>query len=323
MGVTTQFARVLVEARGLGVNYRRTLTLGRQEAIVDLGHLERLLRRNRLWPADLSREAFKARMGSTRYVEPFLEVLGARETLAMDISAFEGAKVIHDLNQKVPANLVQAFDCVIDGGLLEHVFNIPTAIQNCMEMTALGGHVILYTTANNFFGHGFYQFSPELFYRVFHPVNGFRVVKMLVQENFPWSDTFLGLRFGNEFSGPRYEVPDPVLVKGRVELINKRPTVLYVIAQRTEIVRIFAATPNQSDYEVRWGESTGPAAMEVGRPDSVSPTRAWYRTALKETTRGRIKKVVRWLRVPVVWYQRHRWARQFSFSNRKLYRRTD
>jgi 2-polyprenyl-3-methyl-5-hydroxy-6-metoxy-1,4-benzoquinol methylase len=53
---------------------------------------------------------------------------------------------------------------VFDGGTLEHIFDYPTAIKNCMKMVKPGGHLLLTTPANNWFGHGFYQFSPELFY---------------------------------------------------------------------------------------------------------------------------------------------------------------
>ena len=54
-----------------------------------------------------------------------------------------------------------------------------------MEMVKRGGHFIGVTTLNNFCGHGFYQFSPELYYRVFAPGNGFEVVKMYVCEVAP------------------------------------------------------------------------------------------------------------------------------------------
>jgi hypothetical protein len=34
------------------------------------------------------------------------------------------------------------------------------------------------------FGHGFYQFSPELFYSVLAPHNGFRIIKMAIVESY-------------------------------------------------------------------------------------------------------------------------------------------
>ena len=62
----------------------------------------------------------------------------------------------------MPPALRERFSVVIDGGLLEHVFDFPTAIRNCMRMVRQGGHLILNLPVNNFPGHGFYKFGPGL-----------------------------------------------------------------------------------------------------------------------------------------------------------------
>ena len=62
---------------------------------------------------------------------------------------------------------------VVDGGTLEHVFDYPTALRNAMRMVRVGGHLILNAPVNNFPGHGFYQISPELFFRCFHDNSAF------------------------------------------------------------------------------------------------------------------------------------------------------
>ena len=134
---------------------------------------------------------------------------------------------------------------MIDGGTLEHVFNFPMAIKNCMQMLDVGGHFFSHTMANNFMGHGFYQFSPELFYRVFSPENGFCVRRIVVFEQ----------RVGR----PRwYEAADPNDIGERVELINDRPTYLIVHAERIADVPIFAAPPQQADYSAHWSRNAAP-----------------------------------------------------------------
>jgi hypothetical protein len=45
-------------------------------------------------------------------------------------------------------------------------FNFPVALANAMKMAKIGGHFAARTPANNQCGHGFYQFSPGLFYRI-------------------------------------------------------------------------------------------------------------------------------------------------------------
>ena len=44
-------------------------------------------------------------------------------------------------------------------------------------MVKLGGHFIGVYPIDNFCGHGFYQFLPELFFRCFSQENGFESLK--------------------------------------------------------------------------------------------------------------------------------------------------
>ena len=41
---------------------------------------------------------------------------------SMDISDFEGANIIHDLNYPIPKNLEQKYNCVFDGGVIGTCF---------------------------------------------------------------------------------------------------------------------------------------------------------------------------------------------------------
>jgi hypothetical protein len=70
----------------------------------------------------------------------------------------------------------------LDGGTTEHVFNFPTALTNAMQMVETGGHLVIITGGNNFCGHGFYQFSPELFYRALSAENGFEMKRLIAAE---------------------------------------------------------------------------------------------------------------------------------------------
>ena len=108
-------------------------------------------------------------------VETLFQSLGASSVDSMDNSDFEGARLVHDLNQPIPADWKGRYDAVIDGGTLEHVFNFPVALRNVMEMVQPGGRLFIHNCANNLCGHGFYQFSPELFFRVLSPANGFQM----------------------------------------------------------------------------------------------------------------------------------------------------
>ena len=135
-------------------------------------------------------------------------------------SDYESAGLIHDLNHPVSSELHERFDVVIKAGSLEHVFNFPIAVGNLMRMLPAGGFMYLTVPANNLFGHGFYQFSPELMFRIFTPDNGFELKRvMLAEARFP----------GTELASARgvYEVADPARFGSRVELFSRRPAILW------------------------------------------------------------------------------------------------
>ena len=65
---------------------------------------------------------------------------------------------------------------------MEHVFNFPQAIKNCSELLKKNGQILHILPANNFSGHGFYQFSPEFYYSVYSEENGFENTEVFLAE---------------------------------------------------------------------------------------------------------------------------------------------
>ena len=55
----------------------------------------------------------------------FFNKLGFKTVTSLDYSDYEGADLIHDLNNPIPDSLHDKFDFVYDGGTLEHVFDFP------------------------------------------------------------------------------------------------------------------------------------------------------------------------------------------------------
>ena len=256
MGLDINAVRFLIDARKRGAKFGDVLMLGRQDLNVYPARMVQLLSAHG-FPAD----AFQPPGKDSLFAEPVFTSLGAASVSAMDVSDFEGASFVHDLNQPIGAELRERFDLVYDGGTLEHVFNFPQALRNCMEMVRVGGHVMLHTITNNWCGHGFYQFSPELFFRALHPDNGFEVTRMILHAVGPY--------------GRWYEVKDPESIRSRVELITFCPVHLLVQARRTRVVPIFEKTPQQSDYTPRWDtvEASGGAGKPEPEPVKYTPSR--------------------------------------------------
>ena len=154
------------------------------------------------------------------FSEQFFEYLGAKSIDSFDCSDYQGATNIFDFNEYLPDSLKSKYDFFLDSGSLEHIYNFPVAIQNCMDLLKPGGHFLCITPVNNFMGHGFYQFSPELFYNVLSVKNGFDIRYMLIY------------RENNKKESIFYKVMSPEVAKSRVMLTNCYPTMLLVLAQK-------------------------------------------------------------------------------------------
>src|SRR4051794_30975210 len=253
MGVGSATAQFLMEAAQRGVRFDRTATIGRQTLFVAPRDVERLIARHRLGLASARDPAVRRRLREEPgLLDPMLAALGATEVTSIDASDYEGATLVHDLNRPIPDELERRFSLVFDGGSLEHIFNVPVAISSYMRMVEVGGHLIIHTMANNYLGHGFYQFSPEFFFRVLGPANGFEVERVVVVENDIAWRTILGVPIPIETAGPWYEVVDPADARARVVLQNSRPVVIQVQARRTADVAPFLSAPQQSDYVAVW-----------------------------------------------------------------------
>ena len=279
MGFETNAAALLLKMRRDGVELGRVLTLGHQHLHLDPATYRRVL----------------ARLGQPLadqvpvYADSLIAALGASHVEALDASAYEGATRLHDLNQPIPTAWHQQFDVVFDGGTLEHVFNFSTALKNCMQMIKPQGRFVSVTMPNNWCGHGFYQFSPELFYRALSPDNGFSVIEIYFAD-------LEGRRF--------FKVVDPAAVRDRVQLRSAEPLFLLVHARRDQVREVFATVPQQSDYVSDW--AAGQADI---RPQQYQ---AWKESPLLRP----IRRIRRQLLL-----RRHR--RIFSLDNRAFYQPAD
>lgn len=191
-----------------------------------------------------------------RFADSLFRFLGASEVHSLDNSAYQGAGFVHDLNTPIPRERNADYTAVVDCGTLEHIFDVPQALRNCMSMVAEGGHYLCVVPSNNFLGHGFYQFSPEFFFRALSPASGFTIRSCVV--------------FTDDTIGRWYSVADPDSIGQRVTLTNASPTYIAVLAERIGIVELLDPIPQQSDYVKAW-EETERTPTTIGTPSSSSP----------------------------------------------------
>jgi hypothetical protein len=276
MGLDTNGARFLLYCKSLGVDFARTATIGRQSLRMSKRSLKDAF------------DAFGYSIGTGQvesifhqadgYAEHLLNYLGAEEVHSFDNSAYERATHLHDMNRELPDQFKQQYTAVLDGGSLEHIFNFPVAIRNCMEMVTVAGHYLAITPANNFFGHGFYQFSPELYFSVFSRENGFELVRVLAFEDWP--------------DAKWYCVRSPVEAGGRITLTNSAPVYLLVVAKKIAHTDAFKTTPQQSDYLALWREQGTSFSGKAGAAPCSTSRLATCADSMKRILPAPLKRLI-------------------------------
>ena len=176
------------------------------------------------------------------YYETLMKKLGFGDIESMDFSDYEGANVLHDLSKPIPEALEGQFDLIFDGGTLEHVFNIPVALENVFKMLKPGGRFISANGMNGFNGHGLYQFGPDLVWTFWR-----RTANCEVHDCRGITKTPAEGEYHLRFKDPA-ELGRRLRLKGRVP--PARFYLYYEVERRAESELSDATL--QSDYEVKW-----------------------------------------------------------------------
>ena len=94
----------------------------------------------------------------------------------------------------MPPELEGRFGLILDGGTIEHVFDTRVALESIARMLRVGGRVLHTNPATNYLAHGFYQFSPTLYYD-FYAANAFADLHCFIAEQPTWSTSGHGWRY--------------------------------------------------------------------------------------------------------------------------------
>lgn len=271
MAVTNTFLRFLLWSKKNGASFTNTLTLGHLENnVINSIETEFLKDHNEFFD-------FTKAKWTDKYADSYFNALGAKIVNSIDISSYEFATIIHDMNLPIASELHNKYTAIIDGGTLEHIFNFPQAIQNCMHCLKQGGHFIGISPINNLMGHGLYQFSPDLYYQVFSEKNGF-LIKGIFAVAADFSIDTINW----------YKISNPEKLNERVTLQNTKPTYMMVLAEKKKNIndiRIY-----QSDYQNQWNrkEST---SIEQKMKIKYLLVKKLFRRIIKKNTEENLEKI--------------------------------
>lgn len=257
-----QFLRYATKKSPLG----NVATLGRLSLDIPEARLLKLLP----LPANYKHEQFADNFLRNQFA--------AKSVESFDNSPYEGANHIADMNQPLPTKF-PPYDTILDFGTLEHVYNAPQAFKNLSELCADSGQILHILPANNLCGHGFWQFSPELFFSLYSPQNGYRETQIFLadisQEKF-W-----------------YRVSPPQHGQ-RIELDTWAR--LYVLCRTVKSANASQETIQQSDYLARWADENPEAAKHA---PIASPAPAKKKRPVRRDSITRSINLMRYLRASI------------------------
>jgi SAM-dependent methyltransferase len=203
--------------------------------------------------ATIGRLSVRDRSGSQTYFDSLAEFLQV-EIVSIDVSARDG-----DINRVANLNLLQDWgtlernvDVILDMGSLEHISNLPNALENYHRLLKPGGTIFFCNPANNYVGHGLFQFGPEFFYRLFDSVSGYRAVGCFIEKKLA-----APLTSKNGFRSVIYRAPDPATHARRLMFQNRSKAQILFLAQKIEH-RPLSFDFVQSDYGPEFSKASSP-----------------------------------------------------------------
>ena len=210
----------------------------------------------------------------------FFSLLGFDAFTASDVTRWEGADIVWDLNQPAPDELHGRFDVVFEGGTIQHVFDQAQVFRNIRTLLKPGGRAIHgMSPSNNHVDHGFYMFSPTLFDDAYRAA-GFEIDAFFLFDFVPYW-------VGGRLHTARCRVYR--YTRGSLEHLaygrwGNRQTSIFVVATKPDADGERERVPQQGYYRDLWEETGERVASEppldrAARFRDPAPPLRWYKLA--------------------------------------------
>lgn len=204
--------------------------------------------------SDLSKDFVHART--------MFEAFGVTEYLDMDKFDSDRPAVLHDLNNPITDELESRFGMVFDGGTIEHIFDVRQVMENIVGMLRQGGCVV--HLCSFAIDHGFYGFSPVLFYD-YYGANGFGEFECYLMEldlsdvtrTYASQHRCITYEYGMELDG----------------VLDTSKEILIFFAARKQASLTELAVPTQGSYARRGNLGEAPTEVAQSAFDRLLP--AW------------------------------------------------
>jgi hypothetical protein len=168
MAIFAQTARVLISEHKNKPITGTVLLIGRQsvfltpEGALELLHEEGVAPRQGYFVELDTSTVASAEQGCITD-RSFLSMLTDAKVTSLDVSPYEGADVVHDLNEPLPQQLYHIADFILNGSCLDNLFDPATAMKSLSKMLRPSGRMFSFEMGTQ--SHGaFVMYSPEWFF---------------------------------------------------------------------------------------------------------------------------------------------------------------
>ncbi len=140
----------------------------------------------------------------------FFDTLGFKDVTTVDIpDCTLKPDIYHDMNQPFPKELEGKFQCILDPGTTEHVFDVKTCFTNIVNALAINGVVIHEVPVYSYNG-GYFSINPQVLFD-FYSENGFEDLKgyiVMWDRYLPYAPLNKVYEYNFEALGPRNALAD-------------------------------------------------------------------------------------------------------------------
>ena len=108
--------------------------------------------------------------------ESFFKICGAQNVKSLDISRYQKADFLFNLNDAMlPDQLFLTADYIFDGSTIEHIFNIKNVMNNINNLLKENGFILHLSPLEGLSRDGFYQFGLCFFPEIYK-TNGYEII---------------------------------------------------------------------------------------------------------------------------------------------------
>jgi SAM-dependent methyltransferase len=181
MGIMAPIARYILQVHKKMPLTGQGLFVGRQTVPLSLKQAKSLIQSEGLQVREITPiYDVQTRSGISKdYIteETFFNLFCDLKITYLDVSAYEKANIVHDMQDPIPNDLKNKFDFIWNGSCLDNIFDPAAALRNSCDFLKPGGRILTMEIANSHFGP-YVSMSHTWFYD-FYLNNDFKDIEIL------------------------------------------------------------------------------------------------------------------------------------------------